>query len=54
MSRSNATEIIAILWLIAALLCTGFWHWLFVALAVENTLESMYKSLKDHERTMEI
>lgn len=48
MTKSLATEIIAILWIIAALLCKGGWHWLFIVAAIENTIESMVYSFKEH------
>ena len=41
MSKSNATEIIAILWLIASTQVTGVWHWVFLVLGVENIIESI-------------
>lgn len=41
MSKSNATEIIAILWLIASTQVTGVWHWVLLVLGIENIIESV-------------
>ena len=50
MTKSNVVEIIAILWLIAALNCRGVWHWAFITIAIENTIESMVWSYKEHQK----
>lgn len=49
MSKSNSTEIIAILWLIAAILSTGWLAVAFAVMFVENTIESIYYSYKSHK-----
>ena len=49
MSKSNSTEIIAILWLIAGLLMNGWGRWVFFALAIENVIESMANSYLEHK-----
>jgi hypothetical protein len=48
MTKSNQTEIIAILWLIAGLLTPIWLHWVWYGLAVENILESVGWAI--HER----
>jgi hypothetical protein len=52
MSKSNATEIIAILWLIAGFTASGWWHGFFIGIAIANLAESMfyaYKERKSHK-----
>jgi hypothetical protein len=49
MNKSNAIEIIALLYLIAGLLVHNWFHWVLFALAIENVIESMYYSYKEHK-----
>lgn len=46
MSKSNATEIIAVLYLIAGLLVDSWFQWVLFGLALENTIESMVYAFK--------
>lgn len=53
MSKSNAVEIISVLYIIAALLADGFHQprwvtWSFVFFALENLVESVYHAYKEH------
>lgn len=47
MNKTNSVEIIAILYLIAGLLCHNWFHWVLFFMAVENTIESMVYAFKD-------
>lgn len=53
MSKSNAMEIIAILYLIAGLLAHNWFHWLLFGLAVENTFESVYYAWRDRAQSLD-
>jgi len=49
MRKSNSVEIIAILWLIAGLLTHDWFRGLFFVMAIENMIESVAWSYKEHK-----
>jgi hypothetical protein len=52
MSKSNAIEIIALLWLIACLLTDSTWlQWGFGLLAVENMIESAVWAVRERRNS---
>lgn len=47
--KTNIIEVIALLYFIAGLLVHNWFHWVLFTLAVENIIESMIWSYKEHK-----